>query len=404
MADDSRESSPDSLFVPQNDHYTNDHATRRSRTAGTLALPPRTATRPRFAGDGLDFRRPIMSNDGGTVEGAASRGHEVIDLTDESQEDAAPEPNQQAATASSSRAQRPPRFGRNIIDIESEEEDEHRSEASHEQAPTMTEFIPPRDQRNLYAHHPRFSVLRRPSRHTTSNSANMADLEFVSERPRSRPQSASRSQTPAIPAPRSLTPYPTGVGEPIDLTGDDDEVVHLHTEPRAADNLVRPGTTAGSGTRSFLADIVENMGGGNRLAQRVRGLFGEIDMAEQQELHDQLREQQRLVRQEVVNQQRMARRAQAAAHRGARVGNMPGLHIAFDYEPAAFDLGIIEGNRPPTPPYEAPPPAAAGFTRSPAEDEVVVCPNCGDELAMGDSDEKQQVHVIKKCGHVSSSP
>ncbi|EME47539.1 hypothetical protein DOTSEDRAFT_41932 [Dothistroma septosporum NZE10] len=223
----------------------------------------------------------------------------------------------------------------------------------------------------------------------------MADLEFVSDHPRSRPHTASRSQTPAAPAPRSLTPYPPGVGEPIDLTGDDDEVVHLNTVPRSAENLVRPGTTAGSGTRTFfgLGGMIHDVGAGSRLGQRIRGIFGEVDLTGQQEMLDRAAE----------NRHRMPphqRERQAVIHRavGGRSGNMPG-HIAFDYEPVGFDLGIVGGNRPPTPPYEAPQPAAAGFTRSPGEDEVVVCPNCGDELAMGDSNEKQQVHVIKKCGH-----
>ena len=73
----------------------------------------------------------------------------------------------------------------------------------------------------------------------------------------------------------------------------------------------------------------------------------------------------------------------------------------MDYDETGFDLGIIGGNQPPIPKYEPPEPPAAGFTRTPAEDEVVVCPNCGDELAMGVTEKKQEVWVIKSCGHVS---
>jgi len=57
---------------------------------------------------------------------------------------------------------------------------------------------------------------------------------------------------------------------------------------------------------------------------------------------------------------------------------------------------------PPTPKYEPPPPAEKGFTRSPEEDEEVVCPNCGDELAVGKDETKQQIWVVKSCGHVSA--
>jgi pre-mRNA-processing factor 19 len=76
----------------------------------------------------------------------------------------------------------------------------------------------------------------------------------------------------------------------------------------------------------------------------------------------------------------------------------------FNLEAVAFDLGLEGGNRParpPTPKYEPPTAAEPGFTRSPGEDDVVVCPNCGDELAMGEDDLKQEIWVIKKCGHVS---
>lgn len=77
------------------------------------------------------------------------------------------------------------------------------------------------------------------------------------------------------------------------------------------------------------------------------------------------------------------------------------LHNFMNYAAPAFDMGLAGGNRPPSPKYEPPSDAAPGFTRSPEENEIVVCPNCGDELAMGQSDTKQEVWVIKACGHVS---
>ena len=67
-----------------------------------------------------------------------------------------------------------------------------------------------------------------------------------------------------------------------------------------------------------------------------------------------------------------------------------------------FDLGF-ERNQPEPPPatYEAPTAAPEGFTRSPEEDDVLVCPNCDSELCKGDNDVKKQVWIAKQCGHVS---
>jgi hypothetical protein len=75
----------------------------------------------------------------------------------------------------------------------------------------------------------------------------------------------------------------------------------------------------------------------------------------------------------------------------------------FNYGAAAFDLGLRDADnepavRPPT--YEAPAKAPGGFTRSPQEDDDLVCPNCGDGLCCGESELKKQVWIVKHCGHV----
>ncbi|KAL9101298.1 MAG: hypothetical protein Q9163_003433 [Psora crenata] len=54
--------------------------------------------------------------------------------------------------------------------------------------------------------------------------------------------------------------------------------------------------------------------------------------------------------------------------------------------------------RPPT--YDVPPPPRQGFTRSPRDDDLLVCPNCEDELGVGEYEVKRQVWVVKACGHV----
>lgn len=83
--------------------------------------------------------------------------------------------------------------------------------------------------------------------------------------------------------------------------------------------------------------------------------------------------------------------------------------INLDYRQPAFALGGLDifdrGSETPQvvqEPYKAPPAAPEGFTRTFKEEDVVLCPMCGDELAIGKSDVKQQVWVVKQCGHVST--
>jgi hypothetical protein len=84
------------------------------------------------------------------------------------------------------------------------------------------------------------------------------------------------------------------------------------------------------------------------------------------------------------------------------------IHVGFmppdlNFGATGFNLGLGDSDheqpaRPPT--YDAPAKAPAGFTRSPQEEERLICPNCSDELCCGDSDIKKQVWIAKQCGHV----
>lgn len=56
--------------------------------------------------------------------------------------------------------------------------------------------------------------------------------------------------------------------------------------------------------------------------------------------------------------------------------------------------------RPPPPTYDPPSPPRVGYTRNPREEDILLCPNCEEELGVGENDIKKQVWVIKKCGHV----
>ena len=78
------------------------------------------------------------------------------------------------------------------------------------------------------------------------------------------------------------------------------------------------------------------------------------------------------------------------------------LPAHLDYFQPGFNLEEPARRQPQTriPTYDPPPPAQEGFTRTPSEDDILVCPNCDDELGLGDDEVKRQVWVVKACGHV----
>ncbi|KAL2221683.1 hypothetical protein M432DRAFT_599988 [Thermoascus aurantiacus ATCC 26904] len=71
--------------------------------------------------------------------------------------------------------------------------------------------------------------------------------------------------------------------------------------------------------------------------------------------------------------------------------------VGMDYQIAGFNMNNTTAR--PVSTYKPPSPAPEGFTRTAQEDDVVVCPNCEDELGTGD-EIKQQIWVAKPCGHV----
>ena len=75
--------------------------------------------------------------------------------------------------------------------------------------------------------------------------------------------------------------------------------------------------------------------------------------------------------------------------------NLNFLQAGFDYEQPSRPQ-----QQPRLPTYDPPPPAQQGFTRSPNEDDILVCPHCDDELGVGKDEVKRQVWVVKACGHV----
>ncbi|KAI9853681.1 MAG: hypothetical protein M1824_001017 [Vezdaea acicularis] len=98
---------------------------------------------------------------------------------------------------------------------------------------------------------------------------------------------------------------------------------------------------------------------------------------------------------EQVHPRRYLPAVEAIAHVFARPDmdyQRPGFELfAMDDEPAAPP--------PPRPTYSAPKPPPEGFTRSPTETDVIICPNCEMELTVGDKNQVS-VYVVKACGHV----
>ena len=85
------------------------------------------------------------------------------------------------------------------------------------------------------------------------------------------------------------------------------------------------------------------------------------------------------------------------------------MAVNMDYGRAAFAMGFDPFDRnSETPqvvqePYKGPSEPRDGFIRTFKEEDIILCPMCGDELAIGKGDVKQQVWVSKACGHVSHS-
>ncbi|KAF2806458.1 uncharacterized protein BDZ99DRAFT_95271 [Mytilinidion resinicola] len=277
--------------------------------------------RERYAGDGMDFRRPVAST-------SRNADMDVIDLT---ADDAGPSRPPEPIETASIRASRPPRYHREIIDVE------HLDDV------------------------PGQSSSYRPE--NTSQVPASPDVEFVSAR--------------TIDPPRRHLPNPNLRHADIDLT--DDNMLralgrHEHDERddpfRTGALDLAYGRRMGNIMRmeSLRQGFVGALAGGE--LWRVMGMGGAVRAPE------------------------------------LRTGGRPRNIIQFaapdlNFAAVGFDMGL-ERERPPPPPptYKKPDPAPKGFTRSPVEDEILICPNCKDELCTGDSDLKKQVWLVKGCGHV----
>jgi hypothetical protein len=377
---------------------------------------------------------------------------DAIDLTEERHDHSIPQPrlavpnahDAGAAAVMSSRAQRLPRFERNIIDLADSDEEEQQHQPAQRPAqahhihriqpmPFREDLFMPQmemeeaDDDSLFMPlaqaRPTTAGLRRPGFPRRPTPAmDLDDVEIVSSRPLSR--NPSRRATPAIfmPGQGAAQSPANDANLPIDLTADDDDdVIHTDTRPIPSINGDRPAM-AGSGIGTRDRPPAGDFGIG-RLVQRFRGHhhlpanfldhyadanygIGDDGTARTHALQRMARRRAdaaRTHREEVEERLHRAQQQQlggqhARRHRAALMAAVPA--ITMDYNVVGFDLGAGFAE-PPPPKYEPPPPAEKGFTRSPEEDEEVVCPNCGDELAVGKDETKQQIWIVKSCGHVS---
>ena len=362
--------------------------------------------------------------------GGGSVSNSVIDLTDEDRIDNqlqhegaavtghihSPPPQPVTSGASSSHAAgRLPRFGHNVIDIVDEDDEE--IDRSPTQFPGSNYLALPNGRSAISR--PQYAGLRRPTR-PPSSSQDMDEVQFLESRP--RVHSVRSSHRPALPMPgrRNAAPNPSGNDMAIDLTVDDEDFTLLPHRSRGALNEAAPEMTAGVGTRSDVNEdeafgLARFFGGAGlrptRLMQRLEPLFGGM-MPMRRDFEGHVPQDTHRHRNHHSGRHADGGNGGVGVHRGGGLhidpaqlhpqrgdifgGGLPGV---LDYNMAAFDMGL-GGNRPPTPKYCPPTPAKTGFTRSPGQDEIVVCPNCGNELAQGEGF-KQEVWVIKTCGHVS---
>jgi hypothetical protein len=244
---------------------------------------------------GFDLRRPIMSQP----------RRDVIDLT----EDTSSPPHAQVIPPAPlhleglTATNRPPRFDRNIIHIDDEEDN-----------------------------------IRDPG-------GESPEIEFLTSRPRSRSLSASRRLA------RRSAIAPVGV---------------LTRRPQVAVRV-----TAGERNPSHLAGWADAL----QTLQFPRPFHSNFGRG-----HDELVEWE------------------GDLQRG--LFQAPNIHLNFSQ--AGFNYEQPSRPQPRLPTYEPPPSAPAGFTRSPGEDELLVCPHCDDELGVSNDEVKRQVWVVKTCGHVGN--
>lgn len=262
----------------------------------------------RFPGDGLDFRRPAMPGP----------QQNVIDLT----EDSSPVENRVlldlglSSVSTPSRATRPPRFPRDIIDLEE------------------------------------------GASSTPDVRADSPDIEFVSSRTlpsttQSRSQSAGR---------------------------------HHGRRNAESDQHIRPPENNHNRPTGGWLDLRDQV---SRVQQSVRH-------------HPRIHPLNALIHRDIPGRTPPGNQILDVDLDTIFVNTTQNMILPgeLDFSTQGFLMGDVARPPPPAPTYDAPSTPRKGFTRSPKEEDVLVCPNCEEELGIGGNEFKRQVWVIKSCGHV----
>ena len=314
------------LFNPPEPSSNN--APSSSNTPFTFQLPTL-----RYPGDGLDLRRPVMSQP----------SQDVIDLTEEPDSPTLP-----GDTPNSTSLHQPPRFSRlprfqqDIIDIDDEE--------------------------------------NRPAHGARSGSP---EIQLLYSRSIPQEGRQQRRQPGVAPYARHMQHEP--VQTEADRNGRFTEVPRAPHLPNWNDlrNMVRTarGDIGRSATQVLNeeADIRRHFGLARtnhppRAPRDREPLDLEVDLSDAEDLFLE-----------------QPRRSFA-----------PPIHLNFVQ--TGFQMEPPPQRAPPLPTYNAPPAPQKGFTRSPKEDDTLVCPNCEEELGVGKDEIKRQVWVVKSCGHVCIRP
>ena len=247
----------------------------------------------------------------------------VIDLTD--LPDTPPPPNHPPMTGSN-RANRPPRFSRDIIDLEANTDQREGAVVVRDGSPEV-EVLSSRT-----THDSRLPV------RSQSNNRSIASYTATLRPYSSRQQRLHRTEDPP-----HLIQYMRNM-------------LHSQTSAHAARSGTAAVNASNNASKQFTLFLVS------------LSFFNSIDLDEDEEMF---------------------------------LHHNPGFQLPrdLDFDIAAFPMGE-NAPQPPAPTYDPPSPPHEGFTRSPTEGQEIICPNCGDELGLGEDDIKRQVWVIKACGHV----
>jgi hypothetical protein len=336
-------SSPSPLFVRQNSNSPQRRAAPPNPRL-TLPLPvPLPSIPPHFPRDGYDYRRPVSS------ARSSTSANNVIDLTSDDDSTAVPgtgptpqpqlQPQPQPQPQPNMASVPLPRFGREIIDLSADTSPVHNNHPQH------------------------------------ARTSSSPEVQFVSSRPRSRTE-----QRPAQPPP-FLDPHPEHRRPVQELVLDDPEDDIIIAGERSGVNLLAP---LGAHRLQGYGSLAQRVFGTGRVSGPVRAAYATM-----------------------VRANMMPNLFGAVNNDDDNFRPNPLLGIGgpafMNYETVAFDF-LRNGDdhvQLPVPKFDPPPPAPEGFTRDPTEEDTIVCPNCEEELAVGESEEKRQVWVVKGCGHVS---